>query len=91
MKIENFISSMKFELIILQCGADGLSGDPLTHLRYTEKSHEYAAEVLHRIAHESSHGRIIGLGGGGYNTQNLANAWNKIVEVFASGHSIMKN
>jgi len=82
---------MKFDLIILQCGADGLSGDPLTHLRYTEKSHEYAAEVLHRFAHESSHGRIIGLGGGGYNTQNLANAWNKIVEVFASGHSIMKN
>ena len=89
-KIENFIDSMKFELIIFQCGADGLSGDPLTHLRYTEKSHEYAAQLLHRIAHERSHGRIIGLGGGGYNTQNLANAWNKVVEVFASSHSIIK-
>lgn len=90
MKIENFIDSMKFELIIFQCGADGLSGDPLTHLRYTEKSHEYAAQVLHRIAHERSYGRIIGLGGGGYNTQNLANAWNQVVEVFASSHSINK-
>ena len=90
MKIENFIDSMKFELIIFQCGADGLSGDPLTHLRYTEKSHKYAAQVLHRIAHERSYGRIIGLGGGGYNTQNLANAWNQIVEVFASSHSINK-
>ncbi|HEY9398625.1 MAG TPA: acetoin utilization protein AcuC [Nitrososphaeraceae archaeon] len=89
-KIENFIDSMKFELIIFQCGADGLSGDPLTHLRYTEKSHEYAAQLLHRIAHERSHGRIIGLGGGGYNTQNLANAWNKVVEVFASSPSINK-
>jgi acetoin utilization protein AcuC len=88
MKIENFIDSMKFELIIFQCGADGLSGDPLTHLRYSEKSHEYAAQVLHRFAHERSHGRIIGLGGGGYNTQNLANAWNKVVEVFVSSHSM---
>ncbi|HEX2304923.1 MAG TPA: acetoin utilization protein AcuC [Nitrososphaeraceae archaeon] len=90
MKIENFIDSMKFELIIFQCGADGLLGDPLTHLRYSEKSHEYAAQVLHRFAHERSHGRIIGLGGGGYNTQNLANAWNKVVEVFVSNHSIIK-
>jgi acetoin utilization protein AcuC len=88
MKIENFIDSMKFELIIFQCGADGLSGDPLTDLRYSEKSHEYAAQVLHRFAHERSHGRIIGLGGGGYNTQNLANAWNKVVEVFVSSHSM---
>ncbi|HEY7228156.1 MAG TPA: acetoin utilization protein AcuC [Nitrososphaeraceae archaeon] len=91
MKIENFINSMDFELIIFQCGADGLSGDPLTHLRYTEKSHEYAAKVLHRVAHNKSHGRIIGLGGGGYNKQNLAIAWNKVVEVFATDHSIMKS
>ena len=91
MKIENFISSMKFDLIILQCGADGLSGDPLTHLRYTEKSHKYAAQVLHRVAHERSDGRIIGLGGGGYNTQNLANAWNQVVEVFIENQLIKTN
>jgi acetoin utilization protein AcuC len=83
-KIENFIESMKFELIIFQCGADGLSGDPLTHLKYSDKSHEYAAQVIHRIAHERCGGRIIGLGGGGYNTENVATAWNKVVEVLAS-------
>jgi len=91
MKIENFINSMKFELIIFQCGADGLSGDPLTQLRYTEKSHKYAAQVLHRVAHERSDGRIIGLGGGGYNTQNLANAWNQVVEVFIENQLIKTN
>jgi acetoin utilization protein AcuC len=90
MKIENFISSMNFELIIFQCGADGLSGDPLTHLEYTEKSHKYAAQVLHRIAHEKSDGRIIGLGGGGYNRQNLANAWDQVVKSFIS-NPINKN
>jgi len=87
MKIENFINSMNFELIIFQCGADGLSGDPLTHLRYTEKSHEYAAKALHKVAHDKSHGRIIGLGGGGYNKQNLAIAWKKVVETFATDQS----
>ena len=90
-KIENFIESMKFELIIFQCGADGLSGDPLTHLKYTDKSHEYAARVLHRIAHQKSNGRIIGLGGGGYNTQNLATAWNRVVEVFVSDHPTLES
>lgn len=90
-EIENFINSMKFELIIFQCGADGLSGDPLTHLKYTEKSHEYAVQVLHRIAHDKSNGRIIGLGGGGYNTQNLAIAWSRVVEAFASDHSTIIN
>jgi len=87
MKIENFINSMNFDLIIFQCGADGLSGDPLTHLRYTEKSHEYAAKALHKVAHDKSHGRIIGLGGGGYNKQNLAIAWKKVVESFATDQS----
>jgi acetoin utilization protein AcuC len=83
-RIENFVESLDFELIIFQCGADGLSGDPLTHLKYSEKSHEYAAQVLHRIAHDKTGGKIIGLGGGGYNTKNLAKAWNQVVEVFAS-------
>ena len=83
-KIENFIESMSFDLIILQCGADGLSGDPLTHLKYTYRSHEYAARFLHNFAHENSRCRIIGLGGGGYNTQNVAIAWTKVVEAFAS-------
>jgi len=86
MKIENFINSMNFELIIFQCGADGLSGDPLTHLRYTEKSHEYAAKALHTIAHNKCRGRIIGLGGGGYNKQKLAIAWKKVVEAFVTDH-----
>src|SRR5918995_1759005 len=90
-KIENFIESMKFELIIFQCGADGLTGDPLTHLKYSDKSHEYAAQVLHRIAHEKSSGRIIGLGGGGYDTHNLATAWNRVIQVFNSGVLTMKS
>lgn len=85
-KVEDFISSLKCELIIFQCGADGLKGDPLTHLQYTHKAHKYAAEVLHEYAHKMCNGRIIGLGGGGYNRENIANAWTEVVKTFITNY-----
>jgi len=85
-KVEDFISSLECELIIFQCGADGLKGDPLTHLQYTHKAHKYAAEVLHEYAHKMCNGRIIGLGGGGYNRENIANAWTEVVKTFITNY-----
>jgi acetoin utilization protein AcuC len=80
-RIEEFISNVaKPELIIFQCGADCIRGDPLTHLQYSSRAHNFAANVLHRLSHEHSEGRIIALGGGGYNLSNIANAWTEIVK-----------
>ena len=80
-KIENFIDNIaKPELIILQCGADSLDGDPLTHLKYTPNAHRYAADKIHRLAHKHCMGRLIALGGGGYNLANIANAWTEVVK-----------
>jgi acetoin utilization protein AcuC len=80
-RIEEFISNVaKPELIIFQCGADCIRGDPLTHLQYSSRAHNFAANVLHRLSHEHSEGRIIALGGGGYNLANIANAWTEIVK-----------
>lgn len=82
-KVEKFINDIaKPELIILQCGADSLNGDPITHLRYTANAHEYAANSLHRLAHHHCNGRIVALGGGGYNRANIANAWTRVVKSF---------
>ena len=86
-KVEQFVDDARPELIILQCGADGLAGDPITHLQYTQKAHSYAADVLHRLAHKHCKGRIIALGGGGYNRQNIGNAWTEVVRSFASKSS----
>ena len=36
------------EFIILQCGADSLEGDPITHLRFTPQVHGRAARELAR-------------------------------------------
>ena len=68
------------QLIILQCGADSLDGDPITHLRYTARSHGQAAADLAALADRLGHGRVLALGGGGYNRTNLASAWCAVIE-----------
>ena len=78
--IEKFIHSFKPEFIILQCGADSMKGDPITHLEFTPKSYRLATQSLCRIADEYCEGRIIALGGGGYNMENISKAWPAVVE-----------
>ena len=68
------------EFIILQCGADSVDGDPITHLRFTPRVHGRAARELAALADRLGHGRVLALGGGGYNRDNLAQAWTAVVE-----------
>jgi acetoin utilization protein AcuC len=68
------------EFFILQCGADSVEGDPITHLRFSPQVHGRAARELTGLADELGHGRVLALGGGGYNRTNLAQAWNTVVE-----------
>lgn len=83
-RVEEFAHQARPELIILQCGADGLEGDPLTHLRYSPQAHQHATDRLHKIAHEYCGGRMMALGGGGYNPQNVAQAWLEVVKALLS-------
>lgn len=68
------------DFLILQCGADSIAGDPLTHLRLTPRAHGHAASELAALAERLGHGRLLALGGGGYDRGNLASAWNAVVE-----------
>lgn len=72
------------EFILLQCGADSLAGDPITHLRYTEAAHRHAAARLRQLADTHCEGRLLALGGGGYNRDNLARAWTAVVEALVA-------
>jgi acetoin utilization protein AcuC len=76
---EVFIEAHEPEFILFQCGADSIAGDPITHLRYTPKSHAYAAERLCYLADKYSKGRLLVMGGGGYNRDSLARAWCAVV------------
>ncbi len=81
-RVEAYLEHAQPEFIILQCGADSLEGDPITHLRYTEQAHADAASALCRLADKHCDGRIIATGGGGYNRANLARAWTRVVQSF---------
>ncbi len=83
-RVVSHIDAAAPEFIIFQCGADSLAGDPITHLRYTEAAHARAATDLCELADRHCGGRIVATGGGGYNLRNLARAWTRVVESFAS-------
>ena len=78
-RVEQFVRKAKPEMIFFQCGADGLAGDPITDLRYTPAVHTYAVKRLHALAHDVSDGRILAMGGGGYNPDNVSAAWSAVV------------
>ena len=77
---EKFVEAGRPEFIILQCGADSLADDPITHLRYSAAAHGHAARRLTKLADRVCSGRMIAMGGGGYNRSNLAQAWTAVIE-----------
>jgi len=76
---EPFLLKAKPEFIILQCGADSLKGDPITQLGLSSAFHSYVTKRLCLIADDCAKGRLLALGGGGYNLQNIKVAWNDVV------------
>ena len=84
LRVESYLEEAQPEFVLFQCGADSLAGDPITHLCYTEQAHANAAAALCRIADKYCGGRIVGTGGGGYNRQNLARAWTRVVQSFVA-------
>ena len=83
-RVEAHIDAAEPEFVILQCGADCLAGDPLTHLDYTSAAHRRATSRLCRLADRHCNGRLLALGGGGYNPQGIADAWCAVVEELLS-------
>jgi acetoin utilization protein AcuC len=84
-RIEAHIDDSEPGFIILQCGADGLAGDPLAHLNFTAASHRRAASRLCALADRHCEGRLLALGGGGYNPKGIADGWCAVVEAMLEG------
>jgi len=83
-QVESYLLAGQPEFILFQCGADSLEGDPITHLRYSEAAHAHAAQRLCALADRLGHGRLLAMGGGGYNRRNLARAWTRVVQALAA-------
>ncbi len=74
------VAGFEPEFCILQCGADSIAGDPITHLQLSSACHARAAADLCALADRLGHGRVLALGGGGYDRGNLARTWSDVVQ-----------
>jgi len=77
---EAFIDAACPQFILLQCGADSLAGDPITHLQLSSAFHAHVARRLVVLAQRHAQGRLVAMGGGGYAPANIAKAWNDVIE-----------
>ncbi|MBF0213411.1 MAG: acetoin utilization protein AcuC [Magnetococcales bacterium] len=74
-----FLEEGRPEFVILQCGADSIAGDPLAQLRLSSNLHGQVTTRLVRLAEDFGHGRMLALGGGGYNPFNIGKGWCAVV------------
>ena len=83
--VPNLLRWYEPEVIILQCGVDGHYRDPLVRLYLTTQTYEELASSIHGLAHELTGGKLLLLGGGGYNPENVARCWSIIFSTVAGG------
>jgi len=88
--VEKFLEKFQPEFILFQCGADSIKGDPITDMAYSEKAHAYAAKRLSEIADRHCDGKLLAMGGGGYNHDNIAKTWTAVVNALAE-HNATNN
>lgn len=77
--VEAHLEAARPQFIVMQCGADSVVGDPLTHLAFSAATHGWAAGRLAALAARHCGGRLLATGGGGYDRDNLARAWTAVV------------
>jgi acetoin utilization protein AcuC len=54
------------QVLVTQLGCDTHQSDPLAHMRLTTAAYRATAAELHALAHETTGGRWVATGGGGY-------------------------
>ena len=69
------LRKIKPGFILMQCSADGIKGDPLAKLFYSETGYVTFVKLVHDASHELCSGRIVLTGGGGYNAEAAAKCW----------------
>ena len=59
------------DVLLVQLGADGYFGDPLAHLLLSTRAYETAAQRLRAL----TEGRLVAVGGGGYDVEATPRIW----------------
>ncbi len=72
---EPAIRAFRPELLVVQCGADAHANDPLAHVEWSTGPYMRIARSVSDLARELCDGRLLLLGGGGYNPSNVCACW----------------
>jgi acetoin utilization protein AcuC len=73
--IPPLVKYYKPDFIIHQFGVDGHYQDPLVGLALTTETYYEITQITHKLAHRFAKGRLLLVGGGGYNVHNVARCW----------------
>jgi acetoin utilization protein AcuC len=79
-RVEAFVRTAKPAFIVFEAGVDALAGDPTSHQALTLDAIRKVARRVRSLADEYAHGRLLVLGGGGYDPESVANAWVGVLE-----------
>ncbi len=82
-QVEEFFNRFEPEFILLQAGVDSMAGDPITDMHYSSAVHAYVTRALVKLAQQHCNGRLLVLGGGGYNPDNIASGWTAVVKALS--------
>ena len=77
--VSDFLRGSHPELVMLQAGADCLKGDPIADLSLSTNVHKLVTQAARKVADQQSAGRLLALGGGGYNLGNTTEAWMSVL------------
>jgi len=69
------IESYQPQALIVQYGVDGHFSDRMVGLKLSTHVYEQVAEQAHALAHRLCNGRLLVVGGGGYEPETVARCW----------------
>ncbi len=77
---EAFLERKNPAFVVFESGVDGLAGDPMAHLALTTDALRHVTTRLAALADRHAGGRLLVLGGGGYEKKSLPAGWCAVVE-----------
>ncbi|MCB9676247.1 MAG: hypothetical protein H6737_14085 [Alphaproteobacteria bacterium] len=78
--LEAFVRARRPAFVVFEAGVDGLATDPMSDQDLTPAVFREVARRVKALADECAGGRLLVLGGGGYEITGLAAGWSAVVE-----------
>ena len=76
------LAKFKPDFMFTSAGFDAHIRDPLANISLESIDFYEITKKIVELANVHCEGRIIGLGGGGYNLDNIARAWTQVITAF---------